>query len=232
MKKKLAALLLCIVLCLSLCIPALGAYNSDVTVSAALDQAELDYDASKDQTVQLTVSLSKSVSLYSISLQADIPTGLTLSALESGSSAIYMEEDEHYSLETGRVSWYAGKNKDATDLVILTVTIPAGTEAGSYKIGVKDVELATAGENDGDNWMEGGSAYATLTIKGETKTYTVKFSANGGSGKMSDVTEVSGSYKLPSARSPRPKASSSRPGTWAARNTRSAHPSRSARTLR
>ena len=197
MKKKLAALLLCIVLCLSLCVPALGAYNSDVTVSAALDQAELDYDASKDQTVQLTVSLSKSVSLYSISLQADIPTGLTLSALESGSSAIYMEEDEHYSLETGRVSWYAGKNKDATDLVILTVTIPAGTEAGSYKIGVKDVELATAGENDGDNWMEGGSAYATLTIKGETKTYTVKFSANGGSGKMADVTEVSGSYKLP-----------------------------------
>ena len=102
--KKAITLLLCIILCLGLCVPALGAYNDDVTVSAALDQAELNYDASKDQTVQLTVSLSKSVSLYSISLQADIPSGLTLSALESGSSAIYLEEDEHYSLETGRVS--------------------------------------------------------------------------------------------------------------------------------
>ncbi len=190
--KKAITLLLCIILCLGLCVPALGAYNDDVTVSAALDQAELNYDASKDQTVQLTVSLSKSVSLYSISLQADIPSGLTLSALESGSSAIYLEEDEHYSLETGRVSWYAGKNKEAADLVILTVTVPAGTAAGSYKIGVKEIELATAGENDGDNWMEGGSAYATLTIKGETKSYTVKFSANGGSGSMKAQTITEG----------------------------------------
>ena len=190
--KKAITLLLCIILCLGLCVPALGAYNDDVTVSAALDQAELNYDASKDQTVQLTVSLSKSVSLYSISLQADIPSGLTLSALESGSSAIYLEEDEHYSLETGRVSWYAGKNKDAADLVILTVTVPAGTAAGSYKIGVKEIELATAGENDGDNWMEGGSAYATLTIKGESKTYTVSFAANGGSGSMKAQTITEG----------------------------------------
>ena len=190
--KKAITLLLCIILCLGLCVPALGAYNDDVTVSASLDQAELNYDASKDQTVQLTVSLSKSVSLYSISLQADIPSGLTLSALESGSSAIYLEEDEHYSLETGRVSWYAGKNKDAADLVILTVTVPAGTAAGSYKIGVKEIELATAGENDGDNWMEGGSAYATLTIKGETKSYTVSFAANGGSGSMKAQTITEG----------------------------------------
>ena len=190
--KKAITLLLCIILCLGLCVPALGAYNDDVTVSATLDQAELNYDASKDQTVQLTVSLSKSVSLYSISLQADIPSGLTLSALESGSSAIYLEEDEHYSLETGRVSWYAGKNKEAADLVILTVTAPAGTAAGSYKIGVKEIELATAGENDGDNWMEGGSAYATLTIKGESKTYTVSFAANSGSGSMKAQTITEG----------------------------------------
>ena len=142
--KKAISLLLCIILCLGLCVPALGAYNDDVTVSAALDQAELNYDASKDQTVQLTVSLSKSVSQYSISLQADIPSGLTLSALESGSSAIYLEEDEHYSLETGRVSWYAGKNKEAADLVILTVTVPAGTAAGSYKIGVTCVRCRPA----------------------------------------------------------------------------------------
>ena len=50
MKKKALALLLCIILCFGLCVPALGAYNEDVTISAKLDQAELDYDA--DNAVQ------------------------------------------------------------------------------------------------------------------------------------------------------------------------------------
>ena len=200
--KKALALLLCIILCFGLCVPALGAYNDDVKVSAVLDPAKLDYDESNDQTVYLTVSLSKSVSLYSMSLQVDIPSGLTLSALESGSSAITLEEDEHYSLDTGRVSWYAGKNKTATDLVILTITVPAGT-SGSFKVGVKEIELATAGENNGDNWMEGGSAYATLTVEKfvptQETTPSASFTATGpDSGKLTGLVNGA-SYQLTGA---------------------------------
>lgn len=167
--KKTIALLLCIILCLGLSVPAFGAYNDDVTVSATLDKTELDYSADSAQTVVCTVALSKEVSVFSISLQADLPEGFTLAALESGSSAVvYDIDDGHYSLSTGKVSWYKSTNKLATNIVVLTVLVPAGTAAGSYQIGVKDIELGTDGENENKNWMEGESAYATLTINGDT----------------------------------------------------------------
>ena len=187
--KKAISLLLCMILCLGLCIPAL-AYNDDVTVSAKLDQATLNYDADKDQTVELTVTLSKEVQLFSVYMEADVPDTLTLSGI---SSDVPFKEDEHYSLSTGIVSWYAGKNVAATTLVILTVTVPKGTAAGSYKIGVKEIELATEGENGDNNWMEGGTAYATLKIKEPAATtYTVKFDANGGTGSMDSVKVEAG----------------------------------------
>ena len=184
MKKKLLALLLCVILCLGLCVPAL-AYNDDVTVSASLDQAKLDYDADNDRTVTLTVQLSKTVGLYCVYLETDVPKELTLSAITSDIANL------PHNLNTGIVSWFEtqGQNVDTTNLVVLTITVPAGTAAGSYKIGVKEIELATAGQNDDDNWMEGGTAYATLTIEeAAPTTYTVKFAANGGSGSMTAKT--------------------------------------------
>ena len=161
MKNKVISLLLCIVLCLSLCIPALGAFNDDVKVAAALDQAELDYDANNDQTVTLTVKLSKSVELYSVYFEADLPSGLKL----AGISGDIKYKNADYSLDTGVVSWYDSENTTVTNLAILKITAPKGTKAGEYEVGVKEIELATAGENNGDNWMEGGKIYATLTIR-------------------------------------------------------------------
>ena len=168
--KKAVSLLLCVMLCLGLCIPALGAYNEDVTVSATLDQAALDYNADSPQTVVCTVKLSKEVQLYSVALQADVASGLTLAGI---SSDIALASGSNYSLTTGKVGWF-GENTATTNLVILTVTVPAGTAAGTYQIGVKDIELATAGENNGDNWMEGGTAYATLTINGDVASTGAK----------------------------------------------------------
>ena len=134
MKTKLVALLLCIILCLGLCVPALGAYNDDVTVSATLDQTKLSYDADNDRTVTLTVTLSKTVGLYSVYYVADVPKELTLSGLTSDITSL------SYSLDTGIVSWFdmQGKNVDTTNLAVLTVTVPAGT-AGTFKIGIKEI---------------------------------------------------------------------------------------------
>ncbi|MBR4655976.1 MAG: S-layer homology domain-containing protein [Oscillospiraceae bacterium] len=195
MKKRVLSLLLCIVLCLGLCVPALGAYNDDVTVSASLDKAEIDYDAKNDQTVKVTVSLSKEVEIFSMSMRTEVPKGLTLAGIEGGFTEL--EEGNHYNLTTGKISWYAGKNLSAKDLVILSVTIPAGTAVGDYTIGVNTIKLATSGQNDDKNWMNGTSASVTLKIKDAAPTYTISFDANGGTGTMADVTGVSGSYTLP-----------------------------------
>ena len=163
--KKWISLLLCLVLCLGLAIPALAAADSGKpTVTAALDPEELTYDGTNDQTVTLTVSFSEAVEIYSLHLETDLPKGWTLTGVKSASSGITLEKDKHYSLDTGIVSWFDSKNTTVTDLATLTVTVPAKTAAGDYKLGVREIQLATAGENDDDNWMEGGSAYATLTI--------------------------------------------------------------------
>ncbi len=182
--KKAIALLLCVVLCLGLGIPAL-AYNDDVTVSATLDQAALDFDADNSRTVTLTVKLSKEVQLFSVELTADVPAGLTLSGISSDINL----KARNYSLDTGNVSWF-DENIPVTNLLILTVTVPAGTAPGDYNIGVKDIALGTDGENSNKNWMEDGSAYATLKINGDV----------GSSGAKLDKTEASigvgGSIKL------------------------------------
>ena len=184
MKKKVIALILCIVLSIGLCVPTLAAYNDDVTVSAALDTSTLDYDAENAQTVKLTVSLSREVSLYSMSMTCDVPDGLTLSSVASGSSGIELDAGDNYSLSTGKISWYKGTNKTAKDLVILTVTVPAGTAAGTYRIGVNTVKLATAEENDGNNWMSDGSAYANLTINGSVASEGAKLDKDTASVKV------------------------------------------------
>ena len=120
MKTKLVALLLCIILCLGLCVPALGAYNDDVTVSATLDQTKLSYDADNDRTVTLTVTLSKTVGLYSVYYVADVPKELTLSGLTSDITSL------SYSLDTGIVSWFdmQGKNVDTTNLAFSPLPSP------------------------------------------------------------------------------------------------------------
>ena len=195
MRKKLVALLLCTVLCLGLWVPALGAYNGGVTVSAALDQAVLDYDADRDQTVTLTVTLSETVGLYSVYFEADLPGELTLAAIDSDIPLTPRD----YSLTRRFVSWFDGENCSVKNLAVLTVTVPAGTAAGSYRIGVKEIELATAGENSGNNWLEGGSACAVLAVKNAgSNECIVRFDANGGGGTMAAMTVGRGeAYTLP-----------------------------------
>ncbi len=187
MKTKLVALLLCIILCLGLCVPALGANSDGVTASASLDQAKLEYDADNDRTVTLTVTLSKTVGLYSVSFVADIPSELTLTSITSDIPNLSS------NVNTGIVSWFdlQGNNVDTTNLAVLTVTVPAGTPAKNYQIGIKEIELySRVGTTTSvDTVIENGTAYATLTIADAAPTaYTVKFDANGGTGSMKDVT--------------------------------------------
>lgn len=201
MKKRVLSLLLCIILCLGLCVPALGAYNDDVTVSAALDKAEINYDAENDQTVKVTVSLSKEVEIFSMSMRTEVPEELTLAGIEGGFTKL--EKGNHYNLTTGKISWYAGDNLSAKDLVILSVTIPAGTAVGDYTIGVNSIKLATSEQNDDKNWMNGAETSVTLKIKEvvleKEETPAAKFSAAGpDTGKLTGLVD-GGSYELTGA---------------------------------
>ena len=169
--KKVVSLILSLMLLLSLCtIPAFATtgYNSDVTVSAALDKTELTTSSSA-QTVVLTIKTSKSVDLFSIGYKVGVPSGWSITKIESGSSNIvYSLDDGHYSLETGVVSWYKATNKSTgADGTIgkITISVPANAAVGTYPINATGIELATSDQNNDNAWMSNGTASAQLTIK-------------------------------------------------------------------
>ena len=175
--KKIVSLILTLVMLCSLCVtPALAgaAYNSDVTVSAALDKTALTTSSSA-QTVVLTIKASKQVDLFSIGYKVEVPDGWSITGIESGSSAIvYSLDDDHYNLGKGRVSWYKGQNKSTDEngtIGKITISVPANAAADTYTINVTGIELATAGENSDNAWMSNGSTSASLTIS-EPKVLT------------------------------------------------------------
>ena len=175
--KKIVSLILTLVMLCSLCVtPAFAgaAYNSDVTVSAALDKTALTTSSSA-QTVVLTIKASKQVDLFSIGYKVEVPVGWSITGIESGSSAIvYSLDDDHYNLGKGRVSWYKGQNKSTDEngtIGKITISVPANAAADTYTINVTGIELATAGENSDNAWMSNGSTSASLTIS-EPKVLT------------------------------------------------------------
>ena len=79
MKKIISIVLSVCLLCALFVTPALAgaAYNSDVTVSAALDKTELTTSSSA-QTVVLTIKTSKQVDLFRIGYEVDVPEGWSI----------------------------------------------------------------------------------------------------------------------------------------------------------
>lgn len=170
--KKVVSLILSLMLLLSLCtisaFATTGGYNSDVTVSAALDKTELTTSSSA-QAVVLTIKTSKPVDLFSIGYEVGVPSGWSITKIESGSSNIvYSLDDGHYSLATGVVSWYKATNKSTgADGAIgkITISVPANAAVGTYPINATGIELATSDQNNDNAWMSNGTASAQLTIK-------------------------------------------------------------------
>lgn len=166
MKRKVLALLLCLCVCLNWVLPvmALGESNTlGVTFNAALDQPVL---ATSDQaeTVTLSVNTSKPVTLEGIGAYLYWDEALTITSISNTDPRIDFKGS--YNLEKGILSWDGTDDLDqlenVTNIVTATFSVPANTPAGSYKVGVKDIEVTT---NYGSNiWENKAYAEATLTI--------------------------------------------------------------------
>lgn len=118
--------------------------------------------------------------------------------------------DPGYSIKQVIIGWQHNKSNDG---ITASVTV-GGDSLGSGKVGgLKTTSTTTIGDGTKSlsgavsiTWTNGmtgtskGTLYInTLTfVEGEAgETYTVSFNGNGGTGSMSAVTDVSGSYTLP-----------------------------------
>ena len=138
-----------------------------VLYSAVLDNETLNL-SDQDQTVQMTLKTNKAVTLDGMGLTIVYDAPIELVKIEGGDKINI--NASNYNMANGKVSWSsddAENLNDITNLLKVTFKVPAGTEAGSYRVGVKELELT---KDYGTIWEPEASAAATLTVVGDVHT--------------------------------------------------------------
>lgn len=134
-----------------------------VTFSAVLDN-EILLQSDEDQTVTMYLKANKDITLDGMGLTVIQDSPLKLTGITGGDEKINIR-GSNYNLENGKVGWQtddAENIQGIRDMLVATFTVPADTPAGTYKIGVEDIELS---RDYGDiAWETTASASATLTI--------------------------------------------------------------------
>jgi len=162
---KFVSYLLCFTLCFSLCLPvtAVGESNTlGVAFSVSLDQTAIESGAA-EQTVVMTLSASAPIVLDGIGFYVTMDSPLVFSNITSCIEKLPITA-ANVTYSTGMVgskTTDAENAENVTDLAEITFTIPANTTAGSYSVGIKDLELT---KDYGTIWESGASASTTLTI--------------------------------------------------------------------
>ena len=165
MKKvnKLFALILAAALCLGLSLPAMAANSLGVTFEAKLDHETLNI-SDQDQTVTMTVSTNKDVDVISLQGVITHDDALTLTNISNETLGFL---PAHVNLGEKMFVWYdfASQTHTIRTIVTATFTVPANTPAGTYTVGLKDLNcVKVTGSNYADTWEDAGSASATLTL--------------------------------------------------------------------
>lgn len=166
MKRKIFALVLSICLSLNLALPALALGESNtlgVTFTATLDQSVIS-TSNQDQTVTLSINTSKPVTLEGIGAQFYWDEALAIASISNTDSRIVLNGS--YNLENGIISWDGTDDleqlENVSNIATATFTVPANTPAGTYTVGMKNIELTTGyGSNI---WESTAYAETTLTI--------------------------------------------------------------------
>ncbi len=189
--KSVLSLALCLCLCLGMVMPANAVNSENITFSATLDNPTLSV-SSEAQTVKMTVSASAAMTLESIGGQVTWPSGLTLTAIDNSDSRIDFAGS--VNLDNGKIGWDGTAALDqldnVTNIAVVTFTVPANTPAGTYVVGLTDLELT---RNLGTIWESGASVTATLTIVAApaNDAYTAGLTASNATPKVGQQVTVS-----------------------------------------
>lgn len=164
------SLLLAMALTVAFSLPTFAADETNtlgVLYSAVLNNETLNV-SDQDQTVQMTLKTNKAVTLDGMGLTIVYDAPIELVKIEGGDKIDI--KASNYNMANGKVSWSsddAENLNDITELLKVTFKVPAGTEAGSYRVGVKELELT---KDYGTIWEPEASAAATLTVVGDVHT--------------------------------------------------------------
>ena len=187
--KKLLTFIIVIAMTLSMGVPAFAATPATVTVAspaAAVNPGD---------TVDVAVTIADNPGMDVMKLKFSYDTtALTLKDIELGS---VMTGPFTKNLDKAVALLEAAGTTNATGngtLVTLKFEVKSTAAAGNYTIGFLVAEAVNRDEERVALTTQAG----TVSVEIPVTTYTVRFSANGGTGTMADVTGVpAGAYTLP-----------------------------------
>lgn len=156
------ALLLSVLLLCSLSVGALAA--DEVGITAVLDNAKLT-KSDAAQTVKLTVAPASALNIAGYGFTVNLPEGWSITAITNDDPNAALTA-AHYNLTNGMVGFQTAdaENYSISKFADVTISVPAGTEAGNYTITIDGV-TADADYGFTPILTNATTATATLTIE-------------------------------------------------------------------
>lgn len=152
-----------VVLCLNLCFSTAWAENLNTAVKTTLDVSTLEVK-DVDQTVALTIEMEEDIVIDGFGGQLYWPQEIKLTSISNEELGL---TEGDYNLANGKFGWSSpdAENQNFKYIITAVFTVPANTTAGTYEIGVKDLEITCDYGTPYDD-AKALAASSTLTISG------------------------------------------------------------------
>lgn len=192
--RKMLSVFLCLAMCIGSFTPVLAANENNtrgVTFDVTLDNPTVNR-SSEDQTIVMRLKSSKEITMDGMGLTITNDSPLVLSAIAGGEDRIVIT-GANYNLNNGKVGWQtedAENISGVTDMLTVSFTVPANTPAGTYTVGIKELELT---QDYGEIWENAACATATLTVEDEqqaTEGYTAGIATLSNEISVGDTTTI------------------------------------------
>ena len=161
--KRIISAVMAVVLCLNLCFSTAWAENLNTAVKTTLDVSTLEVK-DVDQTVALTIEMEKDIVIDGFGGQLYWPQEIKLTSISNEELGL---TEGDYNLANGKFGWSSpdAENQNFKYIITAVFTVPANTTAGTYEIGVKDLEITCDYGTPYDD-AKALAASSTLTISG------------------------------------------------------------------
>ena len=161
--KRIISAVMAVVLCLNLCFSTAWAENLNTAVKTTLDVSTLEVK-DVDQTVALTIEMEKDIVIDGFGGQLYWPQEIKLTSISNEELGLTGGD---YNLANGKFGWSSpdAENQNFKYIITAVFTVPANTTAGTYEIGVKDLEITCDYGTPYDD-AKALVASSTLTISG------------------------------------------------------------------
>ena len=159
--KRIISAVMAVVLCLNLCFSTAWAENLNTAVKTTLDVSTLEVK-DVDQTVALTIEMEKDIVIDGFGGQLYWPQEIKLTSISNEELGLTGGD---YNLANGKFGWSSpdAENQNFKYIITAVFTVPANTTAGTYEIGVKDLEITCDYGTPYDD-AKALAASSTLTI--------------------------------------------------------------------